>query len=153
MKTRVCHGMIDADDGPAMIPLIDTVVVEGPNPTHPFGVPGVGDVPVIPPMAAISNAIDCAIGVWRNQPPMSPGRVLEAWWAHGGAKSTGRSSCQRGDFPPRTQLLTGGSGSWVVARAAQHRRRTPRRDAHACTERQVSASVPPRLIRSSSGEA
>jgi hypothetical protein len=84
MKTRVCHGMIDADDGPAMIPLIDTVVVEGPNPTHPFGVPGVGDVPVIPPMAAISNAIDCAIGVWRNQPPMLPGRVLEAWWAHGG---------------------------------------------------------------------
>jgi hypothetical protein len=133
-------------------PMIAPVVVEGPNPTHPFGGPGVGEVPVIPAMAALSNALDCAMGVRMRQPGMSPGRVLEAWWAHGGTKSTGRSSCQRGDSPNRP-LLTGGSGSWVVARAARRGSRTPRRYAHACRARHASAGVPPCIIRSSSGEA
>ncbi len=73
------------------LPMIDTVIVEVANPTHPFGVRGVGEVPVVPPMAAISNAIYHAIGVRMNQLPMSPGRVLEALWANGGAKSNGRS--------------------------------------------------------------
>jgi CO/xanthine dehydrogenase Mo-binding subunit len=73
------------------LPMIDTVIVEVANPTHPFGVRGVGEVPVVPPMAAISNAIYRAIGVRMNQLPMSPGRVLEALWANGGARSHGRS--------------------------------------------------------------
>ena len=73
------------------LPMIDTVIVEVANPTHPFGVRGVGEVPVVPPMAAIANAIYHAIGVRMHQLPMSPGRVLEALWANGGAKSTGRS--------------------------------------------------------------
>ena len=63
------------------LPMIDTVIVEVPNPTHPFGVRGVGEVSVVPPMAAISNAIYHAIGVRMNQLPMSPGRILEALWA------------------------------------------------------------------------
>jgi CO/xanthine dehydrogenase Mo-binding subunit len=82
------------------LPMIAPVVVEGPNTSHPVGVPGVGEVPVIPAMAAMSNALNCAMGVRMHQPAMAPGCVLEAWWARGGAKSTGRSSCQRGDFPP-----------------------------------------------------
>ncbi len=65
------------------LPMIDTVIVEVPNPTHPFGVRGVGEVPVVPPMAAISNAIYQAIGIRMNQLPMAPGRVLEALWANG----------------------------------------------------------------------
>ena len=48
-------------------------------------------MPVVPPMAAIANAIYHAIGVRMTQLPMSPGRVLEALWANGGAKSSGRS--------------------------------------------------------------
>jgi len=62
------------------LPMIDTVIVEVANPGHPYGVRGVGEVPIVPPMAAISNAIHRAVGVRMNQLPMSPGRVLEALW-------------------------------------------------------------------------
>jgi len=62
------------------LPMIDTVLVEKANPGHPYGVRGVGEVPIVPPMAAIANAIHAAIGVRMNQLPMNPGRVLEALW-------------------------------------------------------------------------
>jgi CO/xanthine dehydrogenase Mo-binding subunit len=73
------------------LPMIDTVIVEVPNPAHPFGVRGVGEVPVVPPMAAISNAIYKAIGLRLNELPMSPGRVLQALWEHGGVKRNGNA--------------------------------------------------------------
>ena len=62
------------------LPMIDTVVVEVANPNHPYGVRGVGEVCIVPPMAAISNAIYDAIGVRLNSLPMNPGTVLEALW-------------------------------------------------------------------------
>jgi CO/xanthine dehydrogenase Mo-binding subunit len=61
--------------------MIDTVIVEVPNPNHPFGVRGVGEVSVVPPLAALANAIYHAVGVRLNRLPMAPGRVLEALWA------------------------------------------------------------------------
>ena len=39
------------------LPMIDTVIVEVPNPRHPYGVRGVGETPIVPPMAAIANAM------------------------------------------------------------------------------------------------
>src|SRR6266699_2472964 len=66
------------------VPMIDTVIVEVPNPRHPFGVRGVGEVPIIPPLAAIANAISHAIGVRMTRLPMSPGAILEAMWAKKG---------------------------------------------------------------------
>lgn len=60
------------------VPYIDTEIVEVPNPNHPYGVRGIGEVPIIPPMAAISNAINNAVGVRLRVQPMSPPRVLEA---------------------------------------------------------------------------
>ena len=62
------------------LPMIDTVIVEVANPTHPYGVRGVGEVPIVPPMAAIANAIHNAVGVRMTNLPMSPGAVLEALW-------------------------------------------------------------------------
>ena len=62
------------------LPMIDTVIVEIANPAHPFGVRGVAELPLIPPMAAIANAIQKAIGVRVTSLPMSPGRVLKALW-------------------------------------------------------------------------
>jgi CO/xanthine dehydrogenase Mo-binding subunit len=60
------------------VPMIDTVIVEVPNPTHPHGVRGVGEVPIVPPLAAIANAIHGATGLRLRHAPMSPPRVLEA---------------------------------------------------------------------------
>jgi CO/xanthine dehydrogenase Mo-binding subunit len=60
------------------VPMIDTVIVEVPNPRHPFGLRGVGEVPIIPPLAAIANAIYNAVGVRMTRLPMSPGAILEA---------------------------------------------------------------------------
>ena len=62
------------------LPMIDTVIVEVPNPRHPFGVRGVGEVPIVPPPAAIANAIYNAIGVRMDRLPMNPGAVMEAIW-------------------------------------------------------------------------
>lgn len=58
------------------VPMIDTIIVEVPDPNHPYGVRGVGEVPICPPPAAIANAIYHAIGVRMRQLPMSPPRVL-----------------------------------------------------------------------------
>lgn len=62
------------------VPMIETILVEVPDPQHPFGVRGVGEVPICPPPAAIANAIAAAIGVHLKQLPMSPPRVMEAIW-------------------------------------------------------------------------
>ena len=62
------------------LPMIETVIVEVPNDGHPFGVRGTGEVPLVPPMAAIANAIYRAAGVRMTHLPMTPGRVLEALW-------------------------------------------------------------------------
>jgi xanthine dehydrogenase molybdenum-binding subunit len=59
------------------VPEIETVIVEVPNPGHPYGVRGVGEVPIVPPLAAVANAIYRATGVRQNQLPMSPRRILE----------------------------------------------------------------------------
>lgn len=62
------------------LPMIDTVIVEVPNPGHPYGVRGVGEASIIPPPAAIANAIHQAIGLRMNRLPMNPTAILEALW-------------------------------------------------------------------------
>jgi len=60
------------------LPMIETVLVEVPNPGHPVGVRGVGEVPIVPPPAAIANAIANATGVRMLELPMSPARLTKA---------------------------------------------------------------------------
>jgi xanthine dehydrogenase molybdenum-binding subunit len=69
--------------------MIETVIIEVPNPRHPFGLRGVGEAPIIPPLAAVANAIYQAVGVRMDRLPMSPGVILEA--------------LQRKQTAPRTQ--------------------------------------------------
>ena len=59
------------------LPMIDTVIVEVPNPLHPYGVRGVGETPIVPPLAAVANAMRDATGVRFTELPLSPPRVLE----------------------------------------------------------------------------
>jgi CO/xanthine dehydrogenase Mo-binding subunit len=58
--------------------MIDTIMIEVPNPRHPFGARGVGEVPIVPPMAAVANAIADATGIRMRDLPMSPPRLLAA---------------------------------------------------------------------------
>jgi len=60
------------------LPMIEAVLVEVPNPAHPYGAKGVGEVNICPPMAAIANAIEHAIGRRMTELPMSPPRILAA---------------------------------------------------------------------------
>jgi len=60
------------------LPMIDTVIVEVPNPNHPFGVRGIGETSIVPVKAAVANAIADAIGVRMTELPMSPPKVLKA---------------------------------------------------------------------------
>ncbi len=60
------------------VPMIDTVIVEVPNPNHPYGVRGVGEPPLVPAPAAVAIAVENAIGVSMSSLPLSPPKVLKA---------------------------------------------------------------------------
>ena len=64
------------------LPMIDPLIVEVPNPLHPYGVRGVGEVAIVPPLAAIANAIFDATGVRRTELPMNPSSVAKAIKEH-----------------------------------------------------------------------
>ena len=60
------------------LPMIETVLVEVPNPTHPYGVRGVGEVPIVPPLGAVANAVARATGLRMYDLPLSPPRLSAA---------------------------------------------------------------------------
>ncbi len=66
------------------LPMIDTVIVEVPNPGHPYGVRGVGETSICPPLAAVANAVSNAAGVRLTSLPMRPARILDALEAQDG---------------------------------------------------------------------
>ncbi len=59
------------------LPMIDTVIIEVPNPNHPYGVRGIGETSIVPMMAAVANAIENATGVRMQELPMSPPKLLK----------------------------------------------------------------------------
>ena len=65
------------------LPMIDTVIVEVANPNHPYGVRGVGEVSIVPPLAAVANAVYHATGVRMTDLPMNPAAVRKAIGANG----------------------------------------------------------------------
>ncbi len=71
------------------LPFIDTQILEIPNPNHPYGIRGVGETSIVPPLAAIANAVSNAAGVRMNHVPMSPPRVLKAINAQGAGGTGG----------------------------------------------------------------
>jgi len=60
------------------LPFIDTEILEIPNPNHPYGIRGVGETSIVPPLAAIAGAVSNAVGVRLDHTPMSPPRILKA---------------------------------------------------------------------------
>jgi xanthine dehydrogenase molybdenum-binding subunit len=67
------------------LPMIETCIVEEANPGHPLGVRGVGEVSIVPPVAAVANAIFRAVGVRMTETPMSPPKLMKAMLKHRGA--------------------------------------------------------------------
>ena len=67
------------------LPMIETCIVEEANPGHPLGVRGVGEVSIVPPVAAVANAIFHAVGVRMTETPMSPPKLMKAMLKHRGA--------------------------------------------------------------------
>ena len=65
------------------LPMIDTVIVEVANPGHPYGVRGVGEVAICPPMAAVGNAVSSATCNRMYSLPITPGKILDANWGNG----------------------------------------------------------------------
>jgi CO/xanthine dehydrogenase Mo-binding subunit len=57
------------------LPMIEPIIVEVANPRHPFGAKGVGEVPIVPPLAAVANAVRAAIGVRMTDLPLSPPKI------------------------------------------------------------------------------
>ncbi|MYA85314.1 MAG: xanthine dehydrogenase family protein molybdopterin-binding subunit [Acidimicrobiaceae bacterium] len=70
------------------LPMIEAIIVEVPNPAHPYGVRGVGETGIVPPIPAVANAIYDATGCRLRDLPMSPIRVLEAITANGGSNGS-----------------------------------------------------------------
>ena len=60
------------------LPMIDTHIVEVPNPSHPYGVRGVGETPFTAPLATIANAVSRSVGVRISELPLSPPTILAA---------------------------------------------------------------------------
>jgi CO/xanthine dehydrogenase Mo-binding subunit len=60
------------------LPMIEPVIVEVPNPGHPFGVRGVGEANIVPPLAAMANAVYDAVGVRMTRLPMTPAAIVQA---------------------------------------------------------------------------
>ena len=82
------------------LPMIEAVLIEVPNPRHPFGARGVGEVPIVPPMAAIANAIRGASGLRMPDLPISPPKLRAAIDAAGFTPMLGR----RGVDPRRPSI-------------------------------------------------
>src|SRR5437773_10647232 len=74
------------------LPMIDTVIVEVANPLHPYGVRGVGEVPIVPPLAAVANAMRDATGVRFTELPLSPPSVLRGLEEHRAATALAGAS-------------------------------------------------------------
>jgi CO/xanthine dehydrogenase Mo-binding subunit/predicted small metal-binding protein len=103
------------------LPMIDTVIVEVANPGHPFGVRGVGEVPIVPPMAAIANAIYHAVGVRMQDLPMSPAAVLEALWRKDGQPQVKAKTARCKDTGQNCDfIISGDTEEELLANAVQH---------------------------------
>ena len=57
---------------------VESVIVEVPDPNGPWGARGLGELPMLPTAPAIAAAIHDAIGVWIDEFPFTPERVLRA---------------------------------------------------------------------------
>jgi len=56
---------------------VESLVLEYPDPVGPYGARGMGEMPLLPLAPAVAHALHQATGVWFNEFPLTPERVLE----------------------------------------------------------------------------
>ncbi len=57
---------------------VNSLILEYPDPIGPFGARGMGEMPYLPMAPAIAAAVHDAVGVWFDEFPLTPDRVLQA---------------------------------------------------------------------------
>jgi CO/xanthine dehydrogenase Mo-binding subunit len=55
---------------------VESILMESPDPNGPYGARGMGEMPYLPLVPAITAAVHAATGVWFNEFPLTPERVL-----------------------------------------------------------------------------
>ncbi len=73
-------------------PRLKTILIENPYSRGPFGAKGIGELPMDGPAPAVIAAIHDATGVWLDEVPATPERVLEALRIADCGLRTGRAS-------------------------------------------------------------
>jgi CO/xanthine dehydrogenase Mo-binding subunit len=56
---------------------VESIIVEHPDPRGPWGARGMGEMPFIPLVSALVAAVHDATGVWYDEFPLTPERVLK----------------------------------------------------------------------------
>lgn len=59
-------------------PHLETILVDVPAVDGPFGAKGVGEPPVVSPVATAANAVSAAIGIRMTEVPITPERIWRA---------------------------------------------------------------------------
>ena len=70
LSTYLIPGVLDIPEQ------IETVIIEKPDPLGPWGARGMGEMPYIPLAPAIISALKDATGIWFDDFPLTPERVL-----------------------------------------------------------------------------
>ena len=60
------------------MPELQTIFVQTFEPSHPFGLKAVAEIPLDGVAPAVANAVHDAVGIWMNEIPMTPERVWRA---------------------------------------------------------------------------
>ena len=111
----------------ADLPDIETIIVEVPSPSGPFGARGVGEPPIVPAPACIANAVEDATGVRLTELPITPERIalgIVAAKGNGGREAVGFVA-RRSVAEERRGKRTGGRGGGAACRSAGRARRRP----------------------------
>jgi CO/xanthine dehydrogenase Mo-binding subunit len=69
MSTYLIPTVLDVPD------VVDTVLLENPDPRGPFGVRGMGEMPYLPYVAALAASVKDATGIWMDEFPLTAERV------------------------------------------------------------------------------
>jgi CO/xanthine dehydrogenase Mo-binding subunit len=70
LSTYLIPGVLDIPDR------VDSIIVEHPDPRGPYGVRGMAEMPYLPLAPALVAAVHDATGVWFDDFPLTPERVL-----------------------------------------------------------------------------